>query len=70
MKPEPDYPSVICADCGKKHGRRPEGNKHATWYPGTCDICGSKTNVTEPRDYGHVRDNYPRHNVKQDRQSG
>jgi len=51
------YPEWICNDCGIKHGRiKP---KHlATWhYSGdyeddVCGWCGSKGNLTEPRDFG------------------
>lgn len=51
-----DYPAWICADCGKKHGRRPEGNRYATWHMGTCGICGEAVAVTEPRDFMHLKD--------------
>lgn len=47
-----DYPSWICFDCGKKHGRRTPGV--ATYHENTCDICGEKKLVTEPRDFGHL----------------
>ena len=60
---EDSYPGVICGDCGEKHGRRPEGNPHATWYPGTCDVCGEEGYVTEPRDFGHLKDSW---RIKQD----
>lgn len=45
------YPAWCCDDCGYKHGRRRAGI--ATWHAGTCDVCGEKKNVTEPRDFGH-----------------
>jgi hypothetical protein len=49
------YPDWICHACGRKHGRGwPEGHI-ATWHIGTCGICGKSTQVTEPRDYGHLR---------------
>lgn len=54
----PDYPAWICADCGKAHGRRPEGNRYATWHPDTCGVCGREGMVTEPRDYGHLREGW------------
>lgn len=47
------YPSVICYDCGEKHGRRIPSI--ATWYPETCDVCGEKTDCTQPRDFGHLK---------------
>lgn len=51
-----DYPREICADCGDKHGRLPW--RIATWYPGTCDICGKETTVSEPRDCGHLNESW------------
>jgi len=40
----------ICLDCGNKHGNREVGL--ATWHDGTCDVCGERKAVTEPRDFG------------------
>lgn len=50
------YPSWVCADCGVKHGRRIP--KEATWHPDICDICGRNTYVTEPRDFGHLKETW------------
>lgn len=47
------YPSWICCYCGQKYGNRSWGI--ATWHIGTCDICGEKTAVTEPRDFGNLK---------------
>jgi hypothetical protein len=30
----------------------------ATWHENTCDICGAEASVTEPRDYGHLKDTW------------
>jgi len=30
----------------------------ATWHKNTCDICGDEASVTEPRDYGHLKDTW------------
>ena len=46
-------PRWVCALCGAAHGRRECGI--ATWHIGTCDMCGVKTEVTEPRDFGGLR---------------
>ena len=57
----PAYPAFICAPCGEKHGRHPIGRHGATWNMATCDICdicGKWDSVTEPRDYGHLRDTW------------
>ncbi len=48
------YPQWVCMPCGMKHGNRPPGI--ATWHENTCGICGAKTAVTEPRDFGHLKD--------------
>ncbi len=45
----------VCLDCGKKYGRRlPD---MATWHKGKCNICGKEKNVTQPRDFGHLKVN-------------
>jgi len=49
-----DYPAWICRPCGEKYGRR-ECNPVATWHPDICCICGLHADVTEPRDYGHLK---------------
>ncbi len=51
-----EYPSWVCFDCGKKHGRRIA--KEATWHPGECDVCGKEATVTEPRDFGHLNNSW------------
>lgn len=51
-----DYPAWICEDCGEEHGRRECGI--ATWHPDECGICGEYAYVTEPRDYGHLKDGW------------
>lgn len=50
------YPSWVCLDCGDRHGRRSVGI--ATWHMGTCDVCGEAEMVTEPRDFGHLRETW------------
>lgn len=53
--PKP-YPSWVCHACGDKFGRKKSGI--ATWHLGKCDVCGNADNVTEPRDFGHLRDGW------------
>jgi hypothetical protein len=48
------YPEWICSPCGRKHGRREAGI--ASWHEGVCGLCQAKTSVTEPRDFGHLKD--------------
>lgn len=51
-----NYPWKICFDCGKKHGRRiPEC---ATCHTANCDICGKLTTVTQPRDFGQLKEGW------------
>ena len=48
-----DYPTWICRDCGLRYGCA-ASNAATTWHTETCDICGIKKAVTEPRDFGHL----------------
>ena len=54
------YPNWICDECGRLHGKRPEGNPHgATYHIDECGICGTGgVEVTEPRDFGHLREGW------------
>jgi len=54
MTNKPAYPSWVCSECGKKCGNRAPG-EGSTWHAGKCDVCGREANVTEPRDFGHVK---------------
>jgi hypothetical protein len=44
----------ICADCGAQFGKHKCGL--ATWHMGYCAICGRYKAVTEPRDFGGLRE--------------
>jgi hypothetical protein len=49
------YPDWICRPCGEAHGRgMPEGHV-STWHMDTCGICGRQAEVTEPRDFRHLK---------------
>lgn len=39
----------ICQDCAKKMSSKQF--QYSTWHEGTCDVCGDKKVVTEPRDF-------------------
>lgn len=52
-----EYPTWVCLGCGVKYGKG-EPNKYATWHWGTCDICGRERGVTEPRDFGHLKEGW------------
>ena len=53
MKP---YPAWICHTCGERHGNRE--CRMTTWHKGVCEVCGKQAEVTEPRDYGHLKDGW------------
>jgi hypothetical protein len=57
----PPYPQWICSDCGVKHGRRVP--IMATWHVGECGVCGLAGMVTEPRDFGHLKDGWQGKNL-------
>lgn len=50
-----DYPDWVCLTCGEKFGRgMPEGHI-ATWHVDKCGICNQEVEVTEPRDFRHLK---------------
>ena len=51
-----EYPAWVCLDCGTKHGRIKVGI--ATWHVDECGVCRNQTLVTEPRDFGHLKDSW------------
>lgn len=51
----PPYPAWICRPCGQKHGKQPKG-RISSWHAGTCGVCGQPADVTEPRDFGHLKE--------------
>lgn len=53
---QPKYPAWVCAKCGDKYGRKKPGV--ATWHYDDCGVCGKHTIVTEPRDFGHLKDGW------------
>ena len=59
-KTKSPYPDWICGECGRLHGKRPEGNPHgATYHIGVCGVCGTGgVDVTEPRDFGHLKEGW------------
>lgn len=56
---KPEYPECVCFDCGELYGRRLAGI--CTVNMGTCGVCGENKAVTEPRDYGHLKDGWENH---------
>ena len=51
-----DYPVWVCYPCGIRHGFKECGI--ATWHDDTCGVCGKVTTVTEPRDFGHLKNSW------------
>lgn len=47
------YPAWVCSDCGSKYKTREGPSSVSTWHDDLCGVCGNKTRVTEPRDYGY-----------------
>jgi hypothetical protein len=35
----------------------------ATWHEGECGVCGLASMVTEPRDFGHLKDGWKHGNL-------
>lgn len=44
----------ICNECGTKHGKTGKPDL-ATYHMGECGICGKYRALTEPRDFGHLK---------------
>lgn len=51
-----DQPEWVCMQCGSKYGRRLP--KLATWHTDICPICKRRTAVTEPRDFGYLKEGW------------
>ena len=51
-----DYPVWVCYPCGDRHGFKECGI--ATWHDDECGICGEFASVTEPRDFGHLKNSW------------
>lgn len=49
------YPAWVCIDCGNKYGRGYPDGHCCTVHNGTCGLCGQTKPVTEPRDFGHLK---------------
>jgi hypothetical protein len=47
-------PSWVCQHCGKKYGQKPREGV-STWHYGECNVCHNHASVTEPRDFGYLK---------------
>jgi len=54
-------PEWVCADCGVRYGKRIGTDRRSTWHVETCGVCGNETMVTEPRDFGNLREEWRKH---------
>jgi len=55
-----EYPTWVCLPCGSIYGRRAMGI--ATIHYDTCGICGKYSYCTEPRDFGHLKEDWYENN--------
>jgi hypothetical protein len=58
------YPKWSCGACGEIHG---SGKKPKEKYFGQCDVCGKKSWVSEPAEFGEFRDWFnpkPRYKIR------
>lgn len=59
MKKLKPYPVWVCHDCGISAMPEAARKRRTLWvmtfHLGTCEVCGEKRAVTEPRDYGHPK---------------
>lgn len=53
-----DYPVWVCVPCGVKFGKNVQETRISTFHIGVCDVCGKEDAVTEPRDFGYLKDNW------------
>ena len=51
-----DYPVWVCYPCGDRHGFKKCGV--STWHDDECGVCGEFASVTEPRDFGHLKNSW------------
>jgi len=51
-----EQPGWVCMQCGSKYGHRLP--RMATWHKDTCSVCKRETAVTEPRDFGYLKEEW------------
>jgi len=51
-----DQPDWCCMECGLKFGKR--SPSIACWHIGKCGSCNQEKEVTEPRDFGYLREGW------------
>lgn len=52
-----DQPAWVCRECGMKHGRRCIPGV-STYHMGVCGACTKTLMVTEPRDFGYLKEGW------------
>jgi len=63
MERHKKYPDWCCVDCGKRYGRFFSKKRLlvSTFHIDFCGICKKQTQVTEPRDFGHLNEKWQFH---------
>jgi hypothetical protein len=56
-------PTWVCVPCGEKYSLG-NGTDMSTFHDGTCHVCGKKASVTEPRDFGYLKETWVDHVIK------
>jgi len=72
LKPKKnDQPAVVCINCGRLYGKWWQGGEYsgpahheATFYIEDCDVCGSRAQCTEARDFGYLLSIWSEHLAK------
>lgn len=68
MSSNPNYPAWICRPCGIRWGKGVRAGRVSTWHPDRCGVCQQETAVTEPRDFGHLNQEWRELNQKEGEQ--
>ena len=69
--PTNNQPAVVCVSCGRLYGRWWQDDTYsgpephvATFYVDDCDVCGSRAQCTEARDFGYLLPGWTEHLAK------
>jgi hypothetical protein len=55
---EKPYPEWVCYECGLKYGKHVGLDRVVSYHLNQCGVCGKVCSVTEPRDFGHLKDGW------------
>jgi hypothetical protein len=51
-------PEVVCNGCGTLFGRYMRPDRVSSYWMDTCGVCGKHMAVTEPRDFGYLKEGW------------